>query len=422
MREILILCLFLIQFSITAQQEFHIRGQILDADTQTPLAYANIYYPGKHLGTSSDANGYFQLYLPSAEFTDTIKISYIGYATLKIPIERCIGVEAFKLKTLLLGDVVVSAKAEKVDVDSFMQEVVREYNKKKNNNTHIAYARYAETAIQDNEYIMYMESLGYTVITPIQMNAAPLTNTNFICENTRCHVLNPKWQEYAENLPTDPPHYVLPSQGMILRAFRLFEIYLLSEDRIGKYHFKLDSLYSINGEFVYAISFKGKGEKGDIHILDSDFQIQYARYSTNDYWSRPFDKELKAKVELYFVYLEGVPYLTSGFSSYNKGDIIHLNQYEMILQKTNEVEIDKKLYWQLSYPPFIIYDPEKWRYFDSNWESPFYSEWKLPTLAIAEFEDEFIEASGKWFPSRWREIGSDNRSPEDWKSLIELFK
>ncbi len=55
------------------------KGQVVDASTSEPLAYANVGIVGKNVGTVTDFEGRFQLELPDANDNDSIRISLIGY-------------------------------------------------------------------------------------------------------------------------------------------------------------------------------------------------------------------------------------------------------------------------------------------------------------------------------------------------------
>ena len=61
-----------------------IRGQLLDADTQSPLISANVMIAGTGLGAATDKTGAFEIRnVPAGSYT--LNFSYIGYAPLIIP-------------------------------------------------------------------------------------------------------------------------------------------------------------------------------------------------------------------------------------------------------------------------------------------------------------------------------------------------
>ncbi len=80
----LVLIALTVSLGSSAQQIFN--GKIIDASTQQPIEFANIYVPfsGKYSGT--DKSGNFQLLIPDSA---TIYVSYIGYARQQLCVKPC---------------------------------------------------------------------------------------------------------------------------------------------------------------------------------------------------------------------------------------------------------------------------------------------------------------------------------------------
>ncbi len=71
---------FLSPLLLTAQEEFVIKGKVLDEENTTTLAYVNIGIVGTSLGTISDINGAFDLYLKAGvDEEQIVRFSYLGY-------------------------------------------------------------------------------------------------------------------------------------------------------------------------------------------------------------------------------------------------------------------------------------------------------------------------------------------------------
>ncbi len=83
-------CWFLAVGFASAQQETKISGMIFDAQTREPLPFVNIKYKGVKVFTTTDIDGNFSLSTTTP--SDTLVISYIGYRTKKIKIQRNISV------------------------------------------------------------------------------------------------------------------------------------------------------------------------------------------------------------------------------------------------------------------------------------------------------------------------------------------
>ncbi len=75
---------FLLNGSLFSQN-ITISGMVLDSETLKPLPSANIIVENKEIGTSAEKDGSFVL-TGNISDTDIIKVSYVGYTSLEIPI------------------------------------------------------------------------------------------------------------------------------------------------------------------------------------------------------------------------------------------------------------------------------------------------------------------------------------------------
>lgn len=72
--------IFLSPLLLKAQKELVLKGKVIDQENTTTLAYVNIGIVGTGLGTISDANGAFELYLKTTNNEEQIiRFSYLGY-------------------------------------------------------------------------------------------------------------------------------------------------------------------------------------------------------------------------------------------------------------------------------------------------------------------------------------------------------
>lgn len=79
------LALLNISGSVYAQDNTHaIQGTVIDASTDDALPGVNIALKGTTTGTSTDADGHYELIVPS--LSDTLMLTYIGYQSQEIPI------------------------------------------------------------------------------------------------------------------------------------------------------------------------------------------------------------------------------------------------------------------------------------------------------------------------------------------------
>jgi outer membrane receptor for ferrienterochelin and colicin len=122
------LALFLITFSVFAQEDSYIQGYIKGKDgagNVEPLFGANIYWLDTLLGTTADENGYFKLHKPKDH--NHIVASFIGYATDTLFVK---GLEEVNLlltgaETLEDVEIVYRQKSTEIDfLDSRKVEVI----------------------------------------------------------------------------------------------------------------------------------------------------------------------------------------------------------------------------------------------------------------------------------------------------------
>ena len=78
------LCWLLMFFTLVGQAQFHADGIIRDSTTKKPLPFASIIHEGVY--NISDVDGKFSI--DSKQKITSLKISYVGYASVQIPIEE----------------------------------------------------------------------------------------------------------------------------------------------------------------------------------------------------------------------------------------------------------------------------------------------------------------------------------------------
>ncbi len=115
----LIFCTFLVApingFSQSSKSKdgTQLRGIIVGADNQQPLAYASVGLLNKPIGTIADSAGYFELTVDSENMDDTLQVSMVGYWPIKRPVKEFTKtggqiVISLSKKVMQLSEVVVS--------------------------------------------------------------------------------------------------------------------------------------------------------------------------------------------------------------------------------------------------------------------------------------------------------------------------
>jgi|SRR5688572_2249474 len=95
-----------------------IRGKILNSATQQPIPYANIGLGKYNVGTISNPDGSFSLYIPANLLSDTLVVSSIGFGTKIISVNYLLRRKNAAIylneKIVALSPVVVSTNKEKL--------------------------------------------------------------------------------------------------------------------------------------------------------------------------------------------------------------------------------------------------------------------------------------------------------------------
>ncbi|OEJ99802.1 carboxypeptidase-like regulatory domain-containing protein [Roseivirga misakiensis] len=348
-----------------AQTEFLLKGSVIDSSTGGGLPFATIAYPKKSLGTTSDQDGNFQFFIPNALPSDSIVISFLGFKKRSIVIGEFEANKAYELipEAKDLASVSVVANPKKFKLKPFMRQVIKTFNGNKNSDSHIAYAQYREMAFQNNEPIMYMESIGYSIYST-NKRWATYANYNFINEQTRAFVNDPTWFAYGENLGSITNDGVFSSGRSILRSYRVLETRgVLAENRFNKYRFKLDSSYVESNNEVLVIQFNSANDKGKLFVNSDNYQIQKIVYNSNYIWSNPFHRNLRADIHLSFTYINEVPYLKFGHVEYLRDGLRHITELQTLLQKDANLKLDDNLFGLVNaygQNPIVVYDQDFW--------------------------------------------------------------
>ena len=114
----------LVSFVIISLSSLHsfaqqtISGKIINSTTQQPIPYANIGLSKYNVGTISNPDGSFSLYIPANLLSDTLVVSSVGFGARIIPInyllQRKKPVIYLNEKIVGLSPIVVSTKKEKL--------------------------------------------------------------------------------------------------------------------------------------------------------------------------------------------------------------------------------------------------------------------------------------------------------------------
>jgi hypothetical protein len=106
-------------FSNNALSQEFITGKIVDKNTQNTLAYVNVFFQDTQVGTTTNEEGFFEFEYPLSQKKDSLTISYVGYKTIKVPINNVYNYNNIKIEeeTTGLDEIIINTvppTAEKI--------------------------------------------------------------------------------------------------------------------------------------------------------------------------------------------------------------------------------------------------------------------------------------------------------------------
>jgi|GEM_PF-1934442 len=394
--------------SLSAKSNYEIVGQVIDAGTRQPLPDAYIIYQNKSRGTIVDMEGRFRLSgSQTGTENDTIYITHLGYRTRAIPWMQAKDIQIIEMTPSVyeLPAVEIQVSQRNENWNKIFVRAVREYANLKRKDLFIALGHYSEEAHYQDIPIMYMESLGYILYTGDLSDAAPYSNMNFFCDQTRSYVTNQAWVKYRKNMPAvDPADVVLPGSGSNLNFLRVQqEKGLLSPRKAKKYKCNLDSSYMLNQYPVYVLRIKRKNEVGTVQIMEVDGHYLIRRFHVNsqDYWSTAWHDRMPAEVSVKFQYIGNTPFVKKIMAVQRKGGLEYRNELVSLIQKLDTFSVTSDEYWNMntySNNPYITFDQDVYnRYVPDGIRKQYEMKRKIFGRAGIDLDEEVNAYSDRWF-------------------------
>ena len=98
--------------SVSFAQQISFSGTVIDAGTKEPVSFASVYFARSTVGKTTDSAGQFTFVLNNFK-DDTLKVSFIGFETYKIPITRLQNNQNLKIELergSAKGEVIIKSK------------------------------------------------------------------------------------------------------------------------------------------------------------------------------------------------------------------------------------------------------------------------------------------------------------------------
>jgi hypothetical protein len=135
-----------------------IRGRVLDKENQQPLSFSSVYLVGKTIGTISNEEGEFVLKLDTAQISEILSISCIGYKNFSAPVSFLVN----STHDYLLETDVVSIQEviiRKISPVYLLQSANKRIRENYSQHPIVLTSFYRETLQRGNRYMLVSEAL-----------------------------------------------------------------------------------------------------------------------------------------------------------------------------------------------------------------------------------------------------------------------
>lgn len=132
-KSLLLTVVFAVFISVDAYGQHTVSGTVIDASTSESLPAVNIQIKGTTRGTTTDADGQYELTVESS--ADTLVFSYVGYQSQEIPIEGRSKINVTMQSQALVGEdlvVVGYGTQQREDVTGSISQISSEEMEKYN--------------------------------------------------------------------------------------------------------------------------------------------------------------------------------------------------------------------------------------------------------------------------------------------------
>lgn len=295
-KQTLVLFLFLSCCATSALAQYLvIQGKVQD-EQKNPLPYTSIGILGKSQGTSSNADGEFELKISPSFIKDTLSFSYIGYTSKQIAIANIDTSKTFIVTlladTVLLDEVLVASIPAVELVKKAIQLVPKNYS---------AVSTYLNTFYR--EYLHYqldfetdkIETQNRLREALLKIYKQPYDKDVKKRAKEEDLIKLIKWREIGEIKDTNISKLSGSGANNLLENDFVKNPEIFMDKDINKYDFNYHSITTYNGRKTIVIHFdqNEKAKKllfeGEIMIDDSSYAIAGIRYKLSEKGSKKYD-------------------------------------------------------------------------------------------------------------------------------------
>ncbi|MGB3342577.1 MAG: erythromycin esterase family protein [Aequorivita sp.] len=304
-----------------------ISGRIFDKKSKEPLAFANILIKASYIGTSTNEDGYFELYFPNSLKNKSVIISSLGYESQTIDFENITPKIELNSEATSLDEVIITSK---LSANAIVSKAIENFDKNyplQHYNADIytnAQIKLKDTIILDLDVISNYYNRGY------KKAYRPTQNIKEIRWNIKTVKPNNKMRYFFTNTYNSVANIQFISQKRKLKKFTFVkekeevyhgkDIYIIrfNTDR-NHFNYTNKSYFSEFSGFLYI----NKEDFSIVKIIENwnvtDYPDDLKSYYENFSDKFTFNKIIKASLESNYrlekngkYYLEKTIYKTTG--------------------------------------------------------------------------------------------------------------
>lgn len=276
-----------------------IQGEVVDANTNAPLIFADIVIEESNISTVTNGQGEFLLKIPEEFFEGSLKISHLGYEKMMMSITSINENEKIKLTPAptKLNEINLIALPNQ-DARQLVINTLEKKSSIYNNNNTLMTAFYRETIKKRRKNASLSEAV-------VKIHKQPYNNFR----NDHIELIKARKKTDYSKLDT----IALKLQGgpfsNLYTDIIKYPEFIFTEESLPLYQFSFDQPTTVNNELIYVVNFKQKRHistplyYGKLYIDAKTLALTSAVYSLNvsnkDLSSQMFVRKKPRKVDVH---------------------------------------------------------------------------------------------------------------------------
>jgi hypothetical protein len=267
-----------------------VKGKVIDNSTKKVIPYANIYLLNSNIGTISNNDGEFILKVPQSKTTNTIRISFMGYKSQDLSIEKIqLNNNLIELSTevVTLKELVIRSN----DPQNLIRSAIHNISANYGTAPYVCTAFYRESVMQNKQYVGLAEAV---------LNIYKSRYSNEY-EADRVKVFKGRKSQDVKKMDTIMFKLQGGHQAVVMLDLAKNPESFMTEEYFSDYEFKPVNITNIEGRETYVIEFtqrEGVQEplyEGKLYLDLNTLAVRRAEFSISPYGLQFADKYLVKK-------------------------------------------------------------------------------------------------------------------------------